>query len=121
MSFHVPEQHRIVKGPMASNESYGNNGAFTVPLRNGETAHVVASDGLGWEHVSISLEELLPNWDEMCEVKAIFWDDEDCVVQYHPPKSEHVNLHPYCLHLWRPTAERMPIPPRIMVGPKRRP
>lgn len=60
-----------------------------------------ASDGGGWEHVSVSTIERCPTWDEMCKVKSLFWDDDDLVVQYHPPASEYVNNHPYTLHLWR--------------------
>lgn len=22
-------------------------------------------------------------------------------LQFHPPKSEYVNLHPFCLHMWK--------------------
>lgn len=56
-----------------------------------------------------------PTWAEMCEIKHMFFEDEEVVVQYHPPKSEYVNNHPYCLHLWRPTSQEMPRPPKIFV------
>lgn len=52
----------------------------------------------------------------MCYVKSLFWEDEDAVFQIHPPKSEYVNEHPYCLHLWRPVDVVMPRPPYITVG-----
>ena len=55
-----------------------------------------------WEHVSVSGNRFCPNWAEMCWVKDVFWEDEECVVQYHPPKSDHINVHPFVLHLWRP-------------------
>ena len=42
--------------------------------------------------------------------------DEECVVQYHPPKSEYVNFHPYCLHLWRKVGENFETPPKHFVG-----
>jgi len=42
----------------------------------------------------------------------------DCVVQYHPPRSEYVNNHPFCLHLWRPAGLDLPLPPAWMVGIK---
>ena len=58
-------------------------------------------NGCVLEHVSVSLRRRCPTWDEMCMVKDIFWADEECVVQFHPPKSKYVNFHPYCLHLWR--------------------
>lgn len=119
MTFHVPERFRLVSGPMASSKAHGNNGAFFVQLRpGGNRIKVVASDGEGWEHVSVSWPDRCPTWDEMCRIKAIFWDAEDCVMQLHPPESEYVNNHRYCLHLWRPTDQVIPVPPSIMVGIK---
>jgi hypothetical protein len=80
--------------------------------------HVVVSWGDGWEHVSVSLHHRCPTWDEMVFVKSLFWSDDECVIQYHPPKSEYVNCHPYCLHLWKPIDVAIPMPPTYMVGPK---
>lgn len=114
MSLHVPNDKRIRDGRFASDESIGNNGAFR--LRTGMM--IIASDGGGWEHVSCSFHNRTPTWDEMCEVKAMFWDDEDTVVQYHPAKSEYVNIHQHCLHLWRLIGVPFPEPPSMMVGPK---
>lgn len=67
--------------------------------------NVVASIDDGWEHVSVSLQHRQPTWDEMCFVKRKFWEDEEMIIQYHPKKSEYVNVHKYCLHLWKPPAE----------------
>ena len=110
-----PEQFRIRSGALASRP--GGDGAFMCRLPNGSVVAAIASRGEGWEHVSVSLKSRVPTWDEMCEVKRIFWDAEDCVVQFHPPKSEYVNCHPYCLHLWRSIDAEMPRPPAWMVGP----
>lgn len=119
MSFHAPNQYRLRKGPIGTDESYGNNGAFFVPSRPGKPPFkVIASDGDGWDHVSISLPDRCPTWDEMCRVKALFWDDEDAVMELHPPRSDWVNNHRFCLHLWRPQHCAIPLPPSIMVGHK---
>jgi hypothetical protein len=121
MSFHVPNKWRVREGRLASDDSYGNNGMFILPQ---SAAHqrpkltVIASDGGGWQHVSVSTPFRTPTWEEMCLVKGIFWDAEDTVLQYHPPESEYVNNHPYCLHLWRPTEQSIPLPPSFMVGLK---
>lgn len=77
---------------------------------------IIASDGRGWEHVSASISNRCPTWDEMTKIKQLFWDDEDCVIQYHPPKSDYVNNHPYCLHLWRPIDKEIIRPPKSLVG-----
>jgi hypothetical protein len=105
-------------GPMASDDSAGNNGAFLLPnlKEPRKPVRVIASDGFGWEHVSVSLVNRVPSWREMCMVKRMFWDAEDVVVQFHPPESEYVNMHPHCLHLWRPVGVEIPRPPSILVG-----
>lgn len=118
MAFRVPEKYRLRQGRAATDEGFGNNGAFVVKLRRSQTVFVIASDGEGWEHVSVSREDRPPTWDEMCQIKAMFWDAEDCVVQFHPPESDYVNNHPNCLHLWRAIDVAMPRPPAWMVGIK---
>lgn len=81
----------------------------------------VASDGGGWEHVSVSImgsTSKTPDWDQMCFVKDLFWDEEDVVIQFHPPKTHYVNNHPGCLHMWRQIGKVIDIPPSIFVGIK---
>ncbi len=121
MSFHVPEQFRIKTGALGTRSTDGNNGAFfikSIKLR-GVILRVLASDGEGWEHVSVSLPQRCPTWDEMAFIKSLFWDAEDLVVQFHPPASEYVNCHPYCLHLWRKvgTNDFCEMPGSLLVGP----
>lgn len=119
------EPYRITgRGPMASDASYGNNGAFEYPLQGGGSLFIIASDGEGWEHVSVSFrpekrlkqKQRVPTWEEMCLIKDLFWEDEETAVQYHPPKSQYVNNHPYTLHLWRPAGQVLPAPPPSLVG-----
>jgi hypothetical protein len=117
----VPEQYRMTdqRSAFASSERDGNNGIFYVPYKSFEL-QVIASDGEGWEHVSVSLRNRCPNWEEMCHIKDLFWDDEETVVQFHPPKSEYVNEHPNCLHLWKPVGKIIETPPSILVGTKKK-
>ena len=77
----------------------------------------IVSDGGGWEHVSVSVDKgnRPPRWHEMAHVKDMFWEPEDTVVQYHPPKSDYVNRHPNTLHLWRSIQYSMPRPPKLFV------
>lgn len=117
MSFHVPNKYRIRRGPIGSDDSIGNAGAFAVPHKKARFM-VIASDSIGWEHVSVSMPDRCPTWKEMCLIKDLFWDPEDTVIQYHPAESEYVNNHPFCLHLWRPVGLDLPIPPSILVGVK---
>lgn len=113
--FHVPNSYRLREGKMGTDDSYGNNGVF---IFYGGMIRTIASDGEGWEHVSVSLHNRTPTWKEMCAVKDHFWDEEDCVIQYHPPKSQYVNFHAHCLHLWRPVGRDIETPPTYLIGPK---
>ena len=38
--------------------------------------------------------------------------------QFHPPRSEYVNNHPNCLHLWKPVGAEFSMPDSILVGIK---
>ena len=112
--FKVPERYRVEVPGYPPGDS--QNGCFAVKLRHAQVLRIIASNGAGWEHVSVSRNDRTPTWDEMCQVKALFWEPEDCVIQYHPPASEYVNNHPHCLHLWRPVEGNVPMPPALLVG-----
>jgi len=117
-----PEQFRDQsRMPSEPGSPYG---CFRIPGRdaNGRVLRIIANDGAetGWDHVSVSLPESpakCPSWDEMCIVKGLFWDASECVVQFHPPESEHVNNHAGCLHLWRHIDGHV-TPPSILTGIK---
>lgn len=116
----------------ASDDSYGMNGAFSIPLPgfgHRVIANCVVSDGReapdgmgGYEHVSVHILEYgkqrVPTWAEMCAVKDIFWSPEEVVVQYHPAQSDYVNNHSKVLHLWKWTKGPFPTPNPLLVGIK---
>lgn len=54
-----------------------------------------------FEHLSVSGRNKTPDWDTMCRIKDVFFGDEEECVQFHPPKSDYVNMHEHCLHIWR--------------------
>jgi hypothetical protein len=124
MSFRVPEKNRIDGDP---DQLYG---AFLLPSPEpGWMLAIIACDGtdtsvpvsLGWEHVSVHARTTggktrTPTWKEMAFVKNEFWEDEDAVVQFHPRRSQYVNVHPDVLHLWRHRSELFPEPPSVLVG-----
>lgn len=114
--FKVPEKFRVASGPFGTEPEDGNNGSFTLVLKHGQKAFAIASDGAGWEHVSVSRTDRCLNWEEMCQVKAMFWGAGDCVMQFHPAESDYVNNHKYCLHLWRPIGVEFPVPCPSLVG-----
>ena len=88
-------------------------GSFRIPLNSHDIALVIADNGMqnrDWEHVSVSLPNRCLTWDEMCKIKDMFFEDEEAVFQIHPPKSEYVDFHEYCLHLWKPKGVPFPRP-----------
>lgn len=112
------DQYRVKDHPLYGTFGDSGNGCFKVFV-HGKSFFVVASNGGGWEHVSVSPgspnRKKCPTWDEMCEIKNMFFDPEETVVQYHPAESDYVNNHPYCLHLWRPLLYDLPKPPKVFV------
>jgi len=125
MNFEFLEKYRLVKGPMKT--SAGDDyGFFSIPYK-ANTLRVMASpmrddrennDLTKWQHVSVSLKNRCPNWQEMCFVKDLFFGEEETVVQFHPKRSEYVNNSDYCLHLWKKRGEEYELPPSIAVGLK---
>lgn len=109
------EKCRVRRGPLKSDTSFGNNGAFAIrcPVSK-RKLNVVISDQGSWEHVSVSVANApnsIPTWDEMCFIKDQFWQAEECVIQFHPPKSVYKNIHSGTLHLWRPLEQVIMLPP----------
>lgn len=109
-------KYRLKEGTLASTDEERNNGAFMIPynygsIKGGITLGVIVSDLGGWDHVSVSLPNRTPTWEEMCFIKALFFEPTEVVMQLHPAKSEYVNHHTNCLHLWRPQDKRIPLPP----------
>jgi len=115
----APTQYRIKNGPFKTDELDGNNGYFIIPFET-NTLFVICSDGLGWDHVSVSLKNRVPNWKEMSFIKSLFWDEDETVIQFHPKKSEYVNNHENCLHLWKSQKLDHELPPSILTGFKSR-
>lgn len=94
-----------------------NNGAFIIPSpRDREKMMVIISDGLGWEHVSVSRKDRTPTWEEMCFIKNLVFEEDETVIQYHPAKKDYINVHPYCLHLWKPLEANLPLPPTVLLA-----
>jgi hypothetical protein len=125
MAFHVPERFRVATGSLRTTYADGNYGVFEMLNTKSEKLICIAADAdtTGWQHVSCYViyvsngrpKRKIPSWSDMCYVKSVFWDDEDCVVQYHLPKSQYVNDNPYVLHLWRSALQEMPMPPKECV------
>jgi hypothetical protein len=116
------EAGRMRTGLRASKPEWGAYGDFAIQGPCGAALVITASgadadDHLaeGWEHVSVSCKNRCPNWTEMSFVKDLFWEPEECVVQFHVPASQHINIHPHVLHLWHSKTQPFPMPPPALV------
>lgn len=124
MKFPERYRHEHPFIPLVSNDNELGFFRIVHPELNNHIFNVIANNGSMWEHLAITLRELhkrpirCPYWEEMCFIKNLFWDKEEAVMQLHPPESDYINNHPYCLHLWRPKHADIPLPPSIMVGVK---
>ena len=95
------------------------NGMFSVPSKiDRQALKVIACAHGNWDHVSVSRKNRCPNWEEMEQIKRLFFHDHEVAMQLHVPPDDHISYHPYCLHIWRPQHLTIPLPPAIMVGPK---
>lgn len=116
----IIEFSRVLEGPYATPAGSGLMGKF-MPLSpiTGRRLEIISFDGrmeqgispdhpsLPWEHVSVSGLHFAPSWAEMCWVKDVFWMPEEPAFQFHPPRSEYVNVHKHCLHLWALIPDKM--------------
>src|SRR5215475_2421685 len=100
----APKEFLEVNG-MSDEEAMGDtyNGCFRFPnpLKHHGTLRVVASSGLDWDHVSVSLEDRCPYWDEMEWIKRRFFLEDEIAFQLHVKTKDYINRHPFTLHLWR--------------------
>ena len=108
----IKANRRIIIGIVSQD---GGQGIISLPTWQGS---VIWSFGAGWEHVSVSPQQkrIVPTWDDMCKIKEWFFNDDEAVIQIHPPKDMYVNNMPNCLHLWRCTYKDMILPPSCLVG-----
>ncbi len=114
------DKYRMVHPTMGASPKGASYGAFRILMSNCVLSVISSGEekecpeNKGWEHVSVSIGSRTPTWEEMVFVKNLFWQDDETVVQFHPKKSEYVNTHKYCLHLWRNAAECQ-LPPQEFV------
>jgi hypothetical protein len=91
-------------------------GCFKMKGPAGAELRVIASADEGWDHLSITTSlPRTPTWAEMEFVKRLFFAADEVAMQLHVPPRDHISRHDYCLHLWRPHAAPIPLPPAVFV------
>lgn len=103
-----------IRHPITGDAGDEYNGTFQIGL-GGVLLTVIASNGMGWDHVSVSHPLRTPTWAEMCAIKKLFFHDDETVVQFHPAQERYINVHEHCLHLWRWQGGEFPLPAVVMV------
>lgn len=115
----------LIMGKIPSEEELKHFGCFMIPTKGYRKGlKVIVSSGDiagtdGWDHVSVSLPNRTPTWEEMDKVKRMFFQPHEVCFQLHPEESDHISNHPYCLHIWRNSKYPVPLPPAGMVGDKK--
>ncbi len=113
------ERHRVKRGRIVQAAGWAgdeNCGAFLLasPV-DGKSLRVIAAASDGWDHVSVSRADRCPTWGEMEHVKRRFFKADETAFELHVPPDDHINVHPHCLHLWRPHDVPIPMPPELLV------
>ena len=113
------DRYRQFSAELQMAGTIGGNGHGVFMIRSkvdNEFLRIIASSDYDWDHVSVSRHDRVPNWDEMCQIKDLFFEEDETVMQLHPPKKDYVNNCSNCLHLWRSQKVKIPTPPAAMVG-----
>ena len=53
-----------------------------------------------WIHASIARRDSMPTYEDLVALHFAVWGDKGWAYQVFAPQTEHVNIHPYALHLW---------------------
>lgn len=86
----IPAQHKELQGQRAFEHRDGRRVVVSVG----------SHDGKWWLHVSVSRAKYIPSYHDLADVKRTFVTDAVQAVQIFPRRERHVNIHPFCLHLW---------------------
>ena len=86
----IPPEYLDLQGQRAFSHRDGRRVVVTVGRQ----------DGRRWLHVSMSRAKYIPSYEDLADVKRTFVTESFQAVQVFPRKERHVNIHPYCLHLW---------------------
>lgn len=53
-----------------------------------------------WLHASIARRDSMPTYEDLVALHYAVWGNNGWAYQVFAPQTEHVNIHPYALHLW---------------------
>ena len=79
-----------------------NLDGYAYKLNNGLIVIIsgaIEDDWKRWIHVSLSRKSRMPEYRDITLVRNIFLSNKKTIMIL-PEDIFHVNIHPYCLHLW---------------------
>lgn len=83
------------------NPKYFGRAGDSLLFKSGECRIMLSGpaerEQIGW-HFSISCESRNPTWEEQRDARYALIPDGVYMVQILPPKSQYVNVHPFCFH-----------------------
>jgi len=85
---------------------FGNDGWAFVAIREGDERKIIVTygpsgDSTGmWLHASISRPDEMPTYQDLVDLHYAVWGQEGWAYQVFAPQGDHVNIHPFALHLW---------------------
>ena len=103
-------------GDYDDDQDFGGIFMVPSPIHKGVDLRCIAANDAGWDHVSISPSlPRTPTWSEMEYIKRLFFKPDETAMQLHVTPADHISIHPYVLHLWRPHDVLIPLPPALFV------
>lgn len=112
--FSFVEKYRVPGKRLLANSQ--KVGVFSLPYVDNSRIEVIASQALGWQHVSATIvlnpvdDPRIPTYKEMQTVQNLFFYPNERVIQYHPRRQDYVNDNPFVLHMWVADGNIMPYP-----------
>lgn len=85
-----------VVSPIPGGRAFKSSSRKLAVIVSGQTEQ----DGKRWIHVSVSHRARLPSWEELVLVRDQLLGQEARCLHLVSKASQHVNIHPYCMHLW---------------------
>lgn len=69
----------------------------------------VELDGKKWIHLSCSRAGVMPSYYDLRRIKETFIGRDKKAIQVLPGMAQHINIHPWCLHLFHcPDGDGLP-------------
>jgi len=85
-------------------EPFGSDG-WRLVHKTGRGSVIVSTAnhwGREWTHASMAWQDHVPSYNDLVDLHHAVWGSEGWAMQVFAPRTEHVNIHEYALHLWGP-------------------